>query len=217
MAYFYRKKKTTAKKPYVRRPKKVGMASSSKMVHLIKKVAAKTALSELETKYVSTEYNAIVFNSAITTAAECYSCYPLLGPGTGTYQRVGIDITPISVKNSWVVSLASVSRSINVMVDLFVMIDKNNRYYPQVAGGDAPYFLRTGNASGYGSTQLYNGINTDSFKMINKERYTLLKHFRFQLTNNVGNPNGDTTTGNLQTLQVNHARHYSLLLILRSN
>lgn len=183
------------KKPLRYRKKPYKMAKKP-LIKLMKQVAVKTANAGLETKYVQNEFNAISFNGAIASGTECYSCYPTLGPGTGTYQRVGLDVTPIRVQNNWIISLNSVSRSVNVMVDLFLLIDKNNRYFPQIPAAGAPLFLRTGNASGPGNTQQYNGTNTDSMKMINKERYTLLKHFRFQLVSNVGQANGDTTTGN---------------------
>lgn len=164
---------------------------------MMKAVATKVANAGLETKFVSNEVNNIAFNSAITSGTECYSCYPNLGPGTGTWQRVGWDITPVRCRNNWVISINSVARSVNVMCDLFILIDKRNRYYPDVVSAGVPQFLRSGNGSGPGGTQTFNGFNTDSFKAINTERYTLLKHFRFQLTENVGQANGDTTNGNV--------------------
>lgn len=173
------------------------------LVRLMKQVATRVQNAGLETKYVSSEVNTLAFNGNISSSLECYSLYPPLGPGTATYQRVGIDVTPIRVQNNWIISLNSVSRSVNVMVDMYLLIDKNLRYFPQIATQPSgPYFLRTGNSSGPGNTQQYNGINTDSFKMINKERYTLLKHFRFQLASNVGQANGDTTTGNAPNVSV---------------
>jgi len=182
-----RPRRARAKKTMARKP----------LVKLMKAVATKVANAGIETKFVSNEINAIPFNSGVTLGTEQYSCYPKLGPGTGTWQRLGWDIAPIRCKNSWVVSINSVARSVNVMVDLYVLIDKNKRYFPDVQGGGAPNFLRSGNASGPGSTQSYNGYNTDSFKVINTERYTLLKHFRFQLCENVGQANGDTTSGSV--------------------
>lgn len=176
------------------RPPRVPRARKP-MVKMMKQVALKVAESAMETKYVCDTVNAIAFNSAILSGTEQYSMYPLLGPGTNTWQRVGIDIHPIRVKNSWVISLNTVARTCNLYVDLFCLIDKNNRYYPNVVSSGAPQFLRTGQSAGTG-LQTYNGYNTDSFKMINKERYTLLKHFRFQLAANVGTANGDTTAGN---------------------
>jgi len=169
---------------------------SKALIKTIKQVAQRVTNAALETKYVQNEINALPFNSGVLSGAEQYSCYPTLAAGTGTYQRLGINITPVRCQNNWVVSLNSVVRSVNVIVDLFIMIDKNHRYYPEVVAGGAPFFLRTGNASGPGSCQTYNGNNTDSFRAINKERYTLLKHFRFQLVSNVGQANGDTTSNN---------------------
>jgi len=182
------------------------------LVKLMKRVANKVVNAGLETKFVSNEVNQQSFNSTISSASECYSCYPKLGAGPNTYQRVGWNIAPVSVKNSWVISLNQVSRSVNVIVDLYILIDKNNRYFPNIAGGSPPQFLRTGNASGAGSTQSFNGLNTDSFKPINTQRYTLLKHFRFQLASNVGQANGDTTTGNAPNVATQSCRtlHYTV-------
>jgi len=200
-----RKTRATGRRPAARR--RTGKSMGKKpLAKLIKKVATRVVNSGLETKFVSNEFNAIPFNSAITTGTEAYSCYPKLGPGTGQWQRIGLDVTPISVRNNWVVSVNSVTRSVNVMVDLFILIDKNNRYYPQIPLAGVPNFLRSGNASGTGGCQSFNGFNTDSFKMINKERYTLLKHFRFQLCENVGQANGDITAGNSPNVSLQSAK-----------
>lgn len=180
------------------------------LMKLMKSVATKVQNAGLETKYVCDTFNNIQFNSGVTSGSEQYSCYPLLGPGTGTFQRVGLNVSPIRCKNTWVISLNTVSRSLNLYVDLFVMIDKNNRYYPNVVSSGAPRFLRTGNSSG--ETQLYNGFNTDGMKQISSQRYTLLKHFRFQLANNVGVPNGDTTAGNSPNVAGQSARTISFVV-----
>jgi len=164
-------------------------------VKLIREVATKAANAGLETKYVTAEINSLGFNSAITGPAEQYSLIPACQQGTDTYQRVGLDLTPMRIKNSWVVSLSPVSRSLNLIVDLFCLQSKSNRYFPDQVGSGAPQFLRTGTSAGNG-IQLYRGLNTDSFKKINQEEYLLLKHFRFPLVGNVGLPNGDTTVGN---------------------
>ena len=165
------------------------------LVKLIRDVATKTANAGLETKYVTQEVNNLSFNSSVSNGNEQISLIPPCGSGTDTYQRVGVDITPVRIKNTWIVSLSPVSRSLNLIVDLFCLQSKDNRYYPDQVGSGPPYFLRTGSSAGNG-IQLYRGLNVDSFRMINKENYTLLKHFRFPLVGNVGLPNGDTTTGN---------------------
>jgi len=184
-----------------RRPRRMG---KKPLVKLMKAVATKVSNAGLETKYVADTFAAIPFNSNISSNSELYSCYPLLGGGANTYQRVGIDVTPMRVKNTWVVSINNIARSENLYVDIFVMIDKNNRYYPNIASGvtspNGPQLLRSGSSFGTGAVQQYNGYNTDSFKMINRERYTLLKHFRFQLAANVGLANNDTTAGNAPNL-----------------
>lgn len=190
------KSKTRApRRPMARKP----------LVKLIKTVATKVANSGLETKYVCDTFNNIQFNSAVSLGTEQYSLYPLLGPGTNTWQRVGIDVHPIRVKNTWVVSINNVNRSENLFVDLYCLIDKNNRYYPDVVSSGAPSFIRSGQSAGSG-IQTYNGFNTDAFKMINKERYTLLKHFRFQLVANVGKANNDTTNGNAPNVALQSAK-----------
>lgn len=180
------------KKP--RAAKKRAPRARKPLMKLMKQVAVKVSNAGLETKYVVNTFNNINFNSIVSSGSEQYSLYPKLGPGTNTWERVGLDITPMRCKNTWVVSLAPATRSQNVYVDLFCLIDKNYRYYPQVVAAGAPAFLRTGTSAGSG-TQQYAGLNTDGFQMINKERYTLLKHFRFQLASNVGLANGSTVTG----------------------
>lgn len=182
------------------------------LVKLIKQVAVKQANALLETKYVTENLVNLQFNSGVNSGSELYSLIPPIGPGTGTYQRVGIDITPMRVKNTWVVALNNVSRSINIIVDLWCLIDKERRYYPDVVGGGSPQFLRTGNSSGTGNVQGYNGFNTDAFRMINKERYTLLKHFRFQLVANVGLPNNDITNGNVPNVAAQSMRTVSYVV-----
>jgi len=216
--------KTIRVKGYKTKPRAPRRRIAKKpLVKLIKQVSNKVANSKLETKYVADTFNNITFNSAINSFPELYSCYPLLGAGTLTYQRVGIDVTPIRVKNTWVVSINNVARSENLYVDLYIMIDKLNRYYPQVAapGGGQPQLLRSGSSFGTGAVQGYNGFNTDSFKMINKERYTLLKHFRFQLVANVGKANNDTTNGNAPNVPGQSAKTLTYVLdspkILRYN
>ena len=197
-------------KKYVPR-QKFAIVKKKPLVKLMKQVATKVANAGLETKYVCDTFNSIAFNSAVSSGTEQYSLYPLLGPGTNTWQRVGIDVCPIRVKNTWVVSLNSVSRTNNVYVHLYCLIDKNNRYYPNVVASGAPKFLRTGQSAGNG-LQTFNGVNTDAFKMINKERYTLLKHFSFQLTANVGQANGDTTTGNAPNVANQSAKTISYIV-----
>lgn len=186
-----------------RRPRRMG---KKPLVKLMKQVATKVQNAGLETKYVSETINNIQFNSGITTPSDVYSLIPQCASGTDVCQRIGLDVTPLRVTNTWVVSLNTVSRSVNIYVDLFLLIDKRNRYYPQVAA-IAPRFLRTGNTSAV--TQFYNGFNTDGFQAINQERYTLLKHFRFQLANNVGVPNGDTTSGNAPNITGQSAKTIS--------
>lgn len=187
----------SANRRFKNKYKKVKMAKKP-LVNLIKQVAVKQANALIESKYVANSINNIIFNSAITAGSELYSLYPKLAQAApaNTWERNGIDVTPMRVKNTWIVSLAPVNRSVNVIVDLWLLIDKNFRYYPDVVAAGKPNFLRCGNSSGVGAVQGYNGYNTDGFRMINKERYTLLKHFRFQLASNVGNANGSTLTGN---------------------
>jgi len=172
---------------------------------LMKQVATKVSNAGLETKYVCDTVNNIQFNSAVSLGTEQYPLYPKLAAGTNTWERVGIDVSPIRVKNTWVVSINDVNRSENLYVNLYCLIDKNYRYFPDVQGGAAPPFLRSGNSSGSG-VQTYNGFNTDMFRMINKERYTLLKHFKFQLVANVGKANGDTNPGNAPNVALQSAK-----------
>jgi hypothetical protein len=70
--------------------------------------------------------------------------------------------------------------------------------------------LYSGNS---GVVQPYNGYITEAELPFNKDSYTLIKKFTFQLANNVGYPNGDTTAGNAPNvgLAASH-KHISLTL-----
>lgn len=191
-----------------------GMARKP-LVKLMKTVAVKVQNAGLETKYVTSAFNNITFNSGITGGvAECYSLIPPITTGPGTWQKVGNDITPIRVKNTFICSLTGeAARSMNIIVDVFCLIMKPVRYIPSLgaaltlAGGLR--FLRSGNS---GQTALYNGYNTDGLQQINKEQYTLLKHFRFQLVNNVGYPNGDTTSNNAPNVAGQSMKQFSYIV-----
>lgn len=191
-----------------RRPR----VAAKPLMKLMKQVATTVSNAGLETKYVVNTVGNLAFNSGITLGTEQYSLYPKLAEGPGTFERIGLDITPIRVKNTWVVSLAPLNRTENLYVDLFCLIDKNFRHYPDVVSSGAPFFLRTGASGSASNTQTYNGNNTDCFRMISKERYTLLKHFRFQLTSNVGKANDDTTLGNAPNVALSSAKTISFIV-----
>lgn len=175
---------------------------SKALVTLVKKVAVQQTLRELETKFVTSVQTATPFNSAINTGnLEMYSLIPALfapsaGSAAGDWQRANNDITPISCKTDWFVSLANVNRSCNVKVDIYCLQSKQSRTFPSVlteVGVTGPAFLKSGTSL---QVTNYSGSIANSVLPVSLENFTLLKHFTFHLQKNVGIPQNDSTVGN---------------------
>lgn len=209
--------KAQFKKPYVRKSRKPSTrkpTGSTAMVKLIKKVASRTALAEMETKFICEKQNAIAFNSQISTGtSEMYSLIPQLGaPATGVaagdWQRMNNDVTPISCKTDWTFSLnAESTRTVNILAVLYCLQSKSTRYFPDLiyeVGSSGPLFLRSGSSV---QVQQFNGYPTDISLPINSEEFTLLHKKVFHLQKNVGGANSDTTTGNAPNSAPSVFRH----------
>lgn len=139
---------------------------------------------------------------------------PQLGTGTGTWQRLDQRITPIKLTTHWHFAFAdTITRSMNILVTLYCFQKKNIKYVPDMTldvTNNGVQLLAAGNS---GVVQPFNGYITESDLPINKDSYVLLKKYTFQLTNNVGLPNGDTTAGNAPnvSLAASH-KHISLTI-----
>jgi len=177
--------------------------ASKSMVSLIKHIAAKETLKELETKFVSvTSTNA--FNAPINLGyQEMYSLIPAVGlPPSGQaapdHQRANNDITPISCRTHWTVALTPTARSMNIIAVLYCLQSKTVRNYknfPDIypVSGGGPRFLKSGNAF---QLQGFDGLIASIDLPVNIENFTLLHKKTFHLCGNVGLPNDDTTAGN---------------------
>jgi len=164
---------------------------------LIKSIARKQALGVLETKFVTARQDAN-FNSAISTGfSEMYSLIPAVREGLENWERANDDLTPTNIRTNWHIALGTANRSMNIRCVLYCLQSKSIKHYPDLAAVTSLKFLKTGNPSGTPpGIQEYNGRIGDEDLPINKEEYTLLKVFKFNLMSNVGAPNGDTTDGN---------------------
>jgi len=186
------------------------------MVSLIRKVATKATQAELETKYVSAVQNEITFNSGINSGfSEMYSLIPACQPPAspiqmaGDWQRANNDVTPISVRTNWTFTLSSgdPNRSVNIIGVLYCLQHKSIRHFNDLGTAfpaSGPSFLKSGNS---GQVQLFNGFPSDLSQPVNIENFTLLHKRTFHLQKNVGNANGDTTSGNSPNQSPNVFQH----------
>lgn len=177
------------------------------------KLAVKRAVTgQLEKKFVSNATNSANFNSGISVLGDLKALVPQITAGTGSWQRLDQRITPLRLTTDWHFAFNDgITRSMNILVTLYCFHKKNIRYVPDMAldvTTNGIQLLQSGNS---GVVQPYNGYVSESDLPINKDSYTLIKKFTFQLCNNVGFPNGDTTAGNAPNvgLAASH-KHISL-------
>jgi len=181
-------------------------------------IAKQVLNRELETKYTCAQ-NSYAFNSAVTSYSECYPCLPAIFqtaasavPGQ-THTRLGTQVSPVTSKVDMTVAIYSVSRTVAVQCDVWVVVRKLNRYWPDVSaiGSSAsPQIFLTG-ASGTGTAN-YSGGMTNAKLRVNTNEFTVLHHKRFNLLGNVGLPNGDTSTGNAPNVAAHASKTFSMRL-----
>lgn len=167
---------------------------------LISQVARKSALSNLETKYVTGgSVNGIGFNSAIGSNVEFYPLIPPVNPGTGDWERMGDQLLPLSITTDFFICLTNVNRSQNLLVNLYLLESKTFKNFDSLkfSSNNNAQLLKSGGSS---RVQTYNGLIADAGLPINTESFKLLKHYQFQLASNVGLSNGDTTAGHTPNL-----------------
>lgn len=190
--------RSTRKKPGARglrstRRKARVVVARKPTVALVKRIVNGT----LEKKFVSNAQFGQGFNSGISVLGDMKALIPQVQAGTGSWQRLDQRITPLRLTTTWHFAFAdTITRSMNVMVSLYCFHKKNVKYVPDMAGdvtANGIQLLASGNS---GIVQPYNGYITEGDLPLNRDSYTLIKKYTFQLTNNVGVPNGDTTPGN---------------------
>ena len=192
------------------RPRKYGPALPPEMVKArraarrvatkkgIKAIANRVVNSKLETKFVNAGglFN-IAFNSGISSAAsEFFSLIPPIQRGNGSWQMQENSVQPLRITTTWHIGLTNVSRSQNLVVDLYLLQNKNVKFFPSLAGTSVR-ILKNGQS---GETQNYNGFINDATLPVQTNDFTLLKHYKIHLCSNVGLSNGDTTNGNAANL-----------------
>lgn len=164
----------------------------------IAKVVQQVLNRELETKFTAVVQAPVGFNSTITSfISEAYTMMPQVVTATlpnQTYARVGNQISPMSLKTTLFVGLSAVNRSLAIRVDVYLLTRKDLKYWPDIAADTGSVDLfQAGNSV---ATLGYNGYSNQTALRYNTNKFTVLKHKSFILTNNVGVPNGDTTAGN---------------------
>lgn len=178
--------------------KRAARKSSKSLKTMVTKIAKQAALAPLETKFVTGGgISNIAFNSGISSSTlEFYSLIPPIVRGNGSWQLLDNSLVPLSITTTWHIGLANVARSQNLVVDLYLLENRNIKTFPALAGSSVR-FLRTGQNT---ETQNYNGFIQDSSQPIQLNDFKLLKHYKFQLASNVGLANADTTSGNAPNL-----------------
>lgn len=166
----------------------------------------------LEKKFVSSATNSANFNSGISVLGDLKALIPQIGTGTGSWQRLDQRITPLRLTTNWHFAFNDgITRSMNILVTLYCFHKKNVKYVPDMAQDVTTNGIQLLAAGNSGVVQPFNGYVTEGDLPLNKDSYTLIKKFQFQLCNNVGFPNGDTTAGNAPNVGLPEShKHISL-------
>jgi len=152
---------------------------------------------QLEKKFVSSATNSANFNSSISTINDLKAFVPQISTGTGSWQRLDQRITPLRLTTNWHFAFSdAITRSMNILVTMYCFTKKNIKYVPDMLLDVTTNGIQLLAAGNSGIVQPFNGYVTESDLPFNKDSYTLIKKYQFQLCNNVGFPNGDTTAGN---------------------
>lgn len=178
----------------------------------VKRIVAGT----LEKKFVSNATFGQGFNSGITVIGDMKALVPQITAGTGSWQRLDQRITPLRLTTTWHFAFAdTINRSMNILVTLYCFHKKNIKYVPDMAQDVATNGIQLLSAGNSGIVQPYNGYITEGDLPFNRDSYSLIKKYTFQLTNNVGFPNGDTTAGNAPNVSL-AASHKKISLTVKT-
>jgi len=148
---------------------------------------------ESETKYcaVSPLINAL-FNSAIASTNELYSCVPAIERGTEAHQRIGSSITPRSCHVKGTISCAFDTLTSDIMVVMYVFTTKKFKYFPEILTqfnvADMLDDGQGGNISPTGSMLVMNNFP------VAKEHIRLLSKKSFHLQKGYGSQNGGSSS-----------------------
>lgn len=171
---------------------------------------------QLEKKFVSNAVQAANFNSSIAVIGDMKSLVPQVTSGTGSWQRLDQRITPLRLTTTWHFSFSdTINRSMNIIITLYCFHKKNVKYVPDMIQDVTTNGIQLLSAGNSGIVQPYNGYVTEGDLPINKDSYQLIKKYTFQLTNNVGLPNGDLTPGNAPNVSL-AASHKKISLTVKT-
>lgn len=186
--------------------------SQQNVVSLVKRIVT----GQLEKKFVSNATNSANFNSGISVIGDLKALVPQVTSGTGSWQRLDQRITPLRLTTTWHFAFNDgITRSMNILVTLYCFHKKNVKYVPDMAQDVTTNGIQLLAAGNSGIVQPFNGYVSESALPLNKDSYTLIKKYTFQLCNNVGFPNGDTTAGNAPNVGL-AASHKKISLTLKT-
>lgn len=129
------------------------------------------------------------FNGGISATNEWYNPIPIVGQGTGSFQRDGNVIKPSLLDMTWNISIGTgVTRSCDDIVVLYLFKCKNLRSYADMQSRGSPAnFLDFGSLG----TNPFSGVLTDVAAPVNNDLITLISKKVFKLNKGPGGLNGD--------------------------
>jgi len=176
----------------------------------VKKVLMRNA----ETKFVRDENISAntTFNSVITNANDFYRCFPQVTQGTLSAQRIGQRITPVSITSRLNIAF-DLNDALSRDIEVHVWYLNSKQQKSVLAAASIPTynitngFIMTGAAelldNGDGTNTPFNGNFLSVTKPINKDQWTVIKHYRVHLYKGAGTSNNNQTANN-------EKRHVSL-------
>jgi hypothetical protein len=179
--------------------------SKKAQVALIKSVIAREAETKFRSELI---VNSVPYNSAIDNA-DIIRLLPQIPQDDGNgvaFERLGVKISPRSLRVNCEVCLTDVTRSTALVVCYWVLTHKSQRNTANLtssAGVEMGTLLRTGDGT---EVQNFNGYVQDANLPVNTAKFTVLKHGKFMLGKNAGTVQDVSTSGN-QPMYGNHIRH----------
>lgn len=158
---------------------------------MIKKVISR----EQETKYCALDVvNNVLFNSAVVSTSELYSCLPAMQVGTASSQRIGQKVTPRMCRIRGTIALASDQLTADVVAYMYVFTSKKFKNYPALIASFAVTDMLddgqsgTTNPTGTALVAQY-PPEKEAIRLLSKKEFHLQKGYGFQ------NGGGATDTG----------------------
>lgn len=181
---------TAGKKTFLRQRRQRVISAPAK--NIITKAVKRVIRNQEEKKMQSLSTAGTTFNGAIAATNEWYNPIPIVGQGTGSFQRDGNVIKPTLLDMNWRISLGTgVTRSCDDTVVLYLFKCKNLRSYADMVNRGSPNsFLDKGSLGLSQFTGVLNDIDTP----VNNDSFVVIKKKVFKLTKGPGGLNGDGGT-----------------------